>query len=111
MNWSGKRVLVTGAGGFIGRHLTERLAAIGAKTRAFVRYNSANSYGWLDRATNRADFEVVAGDLADAGSVATAARDIDVIFHLGALIAIPYSYQAPHSYVRTNIEGTLNVLQ
>ena len=111
MKWSDKRVLVTGAGGFIGSHLTERLAQLGAKTRAFVRYNSSGAWGWLDHSPLKNDFEVVLGDIRDQDTVSHAAADVDIVFHLAALIAIPYSYNAPLSYVRTNVEGTLNVLQ
>lgn len=111
MNWSDKKVLVTGAGGFIGSHLTERLVELGAKTRAFVRYSSSGSWGWLDQSPLKNDVEIVLGDIRDQDTVAHALNGVDVVFHLAALIAIPYSYQAPLSYVRTNVEGTLNVLQ
>jgi len=111
MNWSDKKVLVTGAGGFIGSHLTERLVELGAKTRAFVRYSSTGSWGWLDQSPLKNDVEVMLGDIRDQDTVAHALVGVDVVFHLAALIAIPYSYQAPLSYVRTNVEGTLNVLQ
>ena len=111
MNWSDKKVLVTGAGGFIGSHLTERLIELGAKTRAFVRYSSTGSWGWLDHSPLKNDVDVVLGDIRDQDTVVNALAGIDVVFHLAALIAIPYSYQAPLSYVRTNVEGTLNVLQ
>lgn len=111
MNWNDKKVLVTGAGGFIGSHLTERLIELGAKTRAFVRYSSTGSWGWLDESPLKNDVEVVLGDIRDQDTVSHALLDVDIVFHLAALIAIPYSYQAPLSYVRTNIEGTLNVLQ
>ena len=111
MNWAGKRVLVTGAGGFIGSHLVERLARSGAETRALVHYNAQGAAGWLDRAALRNEVEVLAGDIADRDSVRQAMTGVEVVFHLAALIAIPYSYHAPASYVRTNIEGTLNVLQ
>lgn len=111
MNWSDKKVLVTGAGGFIGSHLTERLVELGAETRAFVRYSSTGSWGWLDQSTRKNDIEVVLGDIRDQDTVIHAVAGVDIIFHLAALIAIPYSYQAPLSYVRTNVEGTLNVLQ
>jgi NAD dependent epimerase/dehydratase len=111
MNWQGKRVLVTGAGGFIGSHLTEKLVTLGAETRALVHYRSDGSWGWLDRSEHKDEVEVAAGDIRDRETVVQAARGIHVIFHLAALIAIPYSYQAPLSYVRTNIEGSLNVLQ
>jgi dTDP-glucose 4,6-dehydratase len=103
-------VLVTGAGGFIGSHLTERLAVLGATVRAFVHYNALGSWGWLDESPRKNDIEVVAGDICDYDSVLAAAEDVDFIFHLAALIGIPYSYEAPRSYVRTNVDGTLNVL-
>ncbi|HSB29547.1 MAG TPA: NAD-dependent 4,6-dehydratase LegB [Pyrinomonadaceae bacterium] len=111
MNWIGQRVLVTGAAGFIGSHLTERLVELGASTRALVHYNSAGSWGWLDESPIKDDIEVVLGDIRDRDSVDQAIANIDIVFHLAALIAIPYSYNAPLSYVRTNVEGTLNVLQ
>jgi dTDP-glucose 4,6-dehydratase len=111
MNWNGRRVLVTGAGGFIGSHLSERLTREGASVRALVHYNSAGTWGWLDGSRESADIEVVAGDVRDPDCVARALRDVETVFHLAALIAIPYSYEAPSSYVRTNVEGTLNVLQ
>jgi NAD dependent epimerase/dehydratase len=111
LNWAGKRVLVTGAGGFIGSHLVERLARSGAETRALVHYNAQGAAGWLDRAALRNEVEVLAGDIADRDSVRQAMTGVEIVFHLAALIAIPYSYHAPASYVRTNIEGTLNVLQ
>jgi dTDP-glucose 4,6-dehydratase len=111
MNWQGKRVLVTGAGGFIGSHLTERLVELGARTRGFVRYRADGSWGWLNTVACKDDVEVIAGELCDRDSVAQAMEGVEVVFHLAALIAIPYSYQTPHAYVRTNIDGTLNVLQ
>lgn len=111
MNWDAKRVLVTGAGGFIGSHLTERLVELGADVRAFVHYNALGTWGWLDHSAVREDIEVVAGDVTDRESVRQAMQGVEVAFHLAALIGIPYSYRAPASYVRTNVEGTLNVLQ
>lgn len=111
MNWVGKKVLVTGAGGFIGSHLTERLVALGANVRAFVHYNSLGSWGWLDTSSVKSQMEVVAGDISDRGSVQHAMQDREIVFHLAALIAIPYSYVAPISYVNANIIGTLNVLE
>lgn len=104
-------VVVTGAGGFIGSHLTEKLVEMGAKTRAFVHYNSSNSWGWLDESPLKGDMQVILGDVRDPDSLKRAIKGADVVFHLAALIGIPYSYHAPLSYVRTNIEGTLNVLQ
>ena len=109
--WTGRSVLVTGAGGFIGSHLTERLVALGAQVRAFVRYTSNGGWGWLDESEVKNEIEVVLGDVRDAESVQGAVDGTEVVFHLAALIAIPYSYTAPLSYVRTNVEGTLNVLQ
>ncbi len=110
MSWQGKRVLVTGAGGFIGSHLAERLVELGAQTRALVPYNALGTWGWMDQSKLAGDMEILAGDITDRDSVRRAVEDMDVVFHLAALIAIPYSYQAPAAYIRTNIEGTLNVL-
>lgn len=109
--WEGRTVLVTGAAGFIGSHLVERLVAAGASTRAFVRYNSGGRWGWLDESPAKTEIEVVLGDIRDADCVTKALAGADTVFHLAALIGIPYSYDAPLSYVRTNVEGTLNVLQ
>lgn len=106
---SGKQVLVTGAGGFIGSHLAEHLATLGCNVRAFVHYRSRNSKGWLQNTIHNIEF--VAGDIRDPLIVQEAAQDCEVIFHLAALIGIPYSYKAPDSYVGTNISGTLNILQ
>ena len=111
MSWYGKNVLVTGAGGFIGSHLTEKLTEAGANVRALVHYNSGGRQGWLDESPLQGDIEIIAGDITDAGSVTHAMSDRDVVFHLAALIAIPYSYIAPASYVQTNVVGTLNVLE
>jgi dTDP-glucose 4,6-dehydratase len=111
MNWKGTRVLVTGAGGFIGSHLTERLVEMGAQVRGFVHYNALGTRGWLDQSPLRTQVEIMAGDIGDRDSVHNAVQGVDVIFHLAALIGIPYSYHAPASYVRTNIEGTLNILR
>lgn len=110
IDWSHTTVLVTGAGGFIGSHLTERLVLLGAKTRAFVRYSSTGSWGWLDHSPHKGAVEVFPGNVEDPETVVAAMRGADVVFHLAALIAIPYSYAAPRSYVRTNVEGTNNVL-
>ncbi len=104
-------MLVTGAGGFIGSHLCERLVDLGASVRAFHEYNSLGSRGWLDESPTCGDVEAVLGDVRDDDSVSDAMKDVDVVFHLAALIAIPYSYSAPASYVETNIVGTLNVLR
>jgi NAD dependent epimerase/dehydratase len=111
LSWAGRHVLVTGAGGFIGSHLAEALAAAGARVRAMVHYNALGSGGWLDPASLPAGLELVPGDICDRDSVSQAVEGMDVVFHLAALIAIPYSYQAPASYIRTNVEGTVNVLQ
>src|SRR5688500_7762395 len=113
MNWQGRTVLVTGAAGFIGSHLVERLLTVGAKVRAFVHYNSRNHWGHLEDLLphQRQDIEVVSGDLRDPGRVDAAVEGVDVVFHLGALIAIPYSYVAPQDFVMTNVVGTLNVLE
>ena len=109
--FEGKNVLVTGAGGFIGSHLAEHLVREGANVRSLVHYNALGKRGWLDHSELAEDMDILAGDVTDRDSVRAAVKDREIIFHLGALIAIPYSYQAPHSYVRTNVEGTLNVLQ
>jgi dTDP-glucose 4,6-dehydratase len=111
LKWKNKKVLVTGAGGFIGSHLSERLVELGASVRALVHYNALGTWGWLDHSEYRNDIEVVAGDIRDRDSASQAVDGVEYIFHLAALIAIPYSYHAPLSYVRTNIEGTLNILQ
>ena len=110
-NWKGRKVLVTGGGGFIGSHLAERLAGMGADVRVLVRYTSTGRWGWLDQSPVKAELEVVLGDIRDFFSVREAMRGREVVFHLAALIGIPYSYHAPQSYLHTNIEGTLNVLQ
>jgi NAD dependent epimerase/dehydratase len=107
------RVLVTGADGFIGSHLTEALVRAGHEVRAFVLYNSFNSWGWLEDCAPdvRGGFEVLAGDVRDPYRVRTALQGCDAVLHLAALIGIPYSYQSPDTYVETNIKGTLNVVQ
>jgi NAD dependent epimerase/dehydratase len=108
----GKRVLVTGADGFIGSHLTEALVRAGVPVRAFVFYNSFNSWGWLDEASSdvREQLDVFAGDIRDQNGVRTAMRGCDVVLHLASLISIPFSYNSPQSFVDTNINGTLNVV-
>jgi NAD dependent epimerase/dehydratase len=113
LNLKGKKVLVTGADGFIGSHLVERLLEEGCTVKAFVFYNSFNSWGWLDSFTKEKlkQIEIFAGDIRDPNGVRTAVKGCDIIFHLAALIAIPYSYHSPDSYVDTNVKGTLNILQ
>ena len=106
-------ILVTGADGFIGSHLTEELVKSGARVRAFVYYNSFNSWGWLDALPKEIlnEIEVFTGDIRDPNGVREAMKGIDAVFHLAALIGIPFSYHSPDTYVDTNIKGTLNVLQ
>lgn len=113
MHLKGKKVLVTGADGFIGSHLVEALIAHGCDVRAFVYYNSFNSWGWLDSLPQPIvrGLDVFSGDIRDPNGVLEAMKGCDVVFHLAALIAIPFSYHSPDSYVDTNIKGTLNVLQ
>lgn len=108
-----KPVLITGADGFIGSHLVELAVRDGHQVRAFVYYNSFNSWGWLDRVPSdvKGQFEVIAGDIRDPHGVAAAMQGCATVLHLAALIAIPFSYDNPHSYVATNVTGTLNVLQ
>ncbi len=112
MNWNKKSALVTGAGGFIGSHLTEYLVELGANVKAFVRYNSRNDWGMLELLPKEklSQIEVIMGDLKDADAVRHAAKNVDIIFHLGSLIAIPYSYIHPRETIETNILGALNVL-
>ncbi|NMB97211.1 MAG: SDR family NAD(P)-dependent oxidoreductase [Clostridiaceae bacterium] len=113
MDLKGKKLLVTGADGFIGSHLTENLIKSGYNVRAFVYYNSFNSWGWLDHspAKIKDEIEIFQGDIRDPYRVKEAIKGCDIVFHLAALVAIPYSYYSPDSYVETNIKGTLNVLQ
>ena len=111
MNWSSKKVLVTGAGGFIGSHLAERLVELGADVSALVRYTSTGAWGWLDRSPHKDQINVILGDVRDQDAVLRMMDGVEIVFHLAALIGIPYSYHAPLSYVRTNIEGTVNILQ
>ena len=113
MNLTNKKILVTGADGFIGSHLTEELVRQGYDVRAFVYYNSFNSWGWLDSSTKqiRESLDVFSGDIRDPHGVRKAMQGCDVVLHLAALIAIPYSYHSPDTYVDTNIKGTLNVVQ
>lgn len=109
----GKRILITGSEGFIGSHLIERLLKEQCKITAFVLYNSFNSWGWLDTFPNKIlkYVEVIAGDIRDQNSVRNAMKGVEAVFHLAALIGIPYSYHSPDSYIDTNIKGTLNILQ
>lgn len=111
MEFTDKRVLVTGADGFIGSHLTEMLVRSGARVKALNFYNSFNSWGWLEDVDCLDQLEVVSGDIRDPHFASTITDGTEVVFHLAALIAIPYSYKAPHSYVATNVTGTLNLLQ
>ena len=113
MELRGKKVLVTGSDGFIGSHLTEYLVRQGIEVRAFVYYNSFNSWGWLDESSDevKRSIDVFAGDIRDPHGVRMAMQGCDAVFHLAALIAIPYSYHSPDTYVDTNIKGTLNVVQ
>lgn len=113
MNLDNKKILVTGSDGFIGSHLVEYLVRQGYDVRAFVLYNSFNSWGWLDESPReiRDSLDIFAGDIRDPNGVRTAMRGCDVVMHLAALIAIPYSYHSPDTYVDTNVKGTLNVVQ
>ncbi|MFV9566938.1 NAD-dependent 4,6-dehydratase LegB [Thermoanaerobacter mathranii] len=111
MKIEGKKVLVTGAGGFIGSHLVERLIERGAEVRAFVRYNSKNNWSWLETSPYKDEIEIYTGDIRDYDSVKDSMKGIEIVFHLAALIGIPYSYISPLAYIKTNVEGTYNVLQ
>ncbi|MFD1020655.1 NAD-dependent 4,6-dehydratase LegB [Thalassobacillus hwangdonensis] len=113
MALKGKKILVTGADGFIGSHLTEQLVKAGASVRAFVYYNSFNSWGWLDQSPEhiKKEIDIFAGDIRDPNGVRDAVKGQEVVLHLASLIAIPFSYHSPDTYVDTNIKGTLNVLQ
>lgn len=113
MELKNKKILVTGADGFIGSHMVETLIDQGYDVKAFVYYNSFNSWGWLDSFPKEklAKIEIFSGDVRDPNGVRTAMKGCDVVFHLAALIAIPYSYHSPDSYVDTNVKGTLNIIQ
>ena len=113
MNIVGKKILVTGADGFIGSHLVEHLLENGANVKAFVYYNSFNSWGWIDSfpKSKLENLEIFAGDIRDPNGVREAMKGCDIVFHLAALIAIPFSYHSPDSYVDTNVKGTLNIVQ
>jgi NAD dependent epimerase/dehydratase len=112
MNWSDKRVLITGSGGFIGSHLTEKLIELNADVKCFVKYNSRSEWGYLDTLPQEVKnhLSVFSGDLKDPDAVRSAVDDVDIIFHLGALISIPYSYVNPRDSIETNVIGTLNIL-
>jgi len=113
MDWRDKKVFVTGADGFIGSHLAERLVEVGACVRALTYYNAQNRWGWLeDLSPDVLDaIEIFPGDLRDPGTLARPTKGVDFVFHLGALVAIPYSYTAPRSYIETNVLGALNILE
>lgn len=113
MNLKGKKVLVTGSEGFIGSHLTEQLVELGAEVTALVQYNSFNNWGWIDTFSDdiKKYINVVTGDIREYDGISKVIKGQDVVFHLAALIAIPYSYLSPMAYVRTNVEGTTNVLE
>jgi len=113
MQLKDKRILITGAEGFIGSHLTERLVELGADVTALVQYNSFNNWGWIDTFDRKVKdrIKVVAGDIREYDGIKRIVKGKDVVFHLAALIAIPYSYLSPMAYVRTNVEGTTNVLE
>ena len=106
-----KKVLVTGADGFIGSHLTEALVNQGYHVKALSQYNSFNNWGWLENVNCKKDIEILTGDIRDSNYCKTISRNVEIIFHLAALIAIPFSYLAPDSYAETNIKGTLNICQ
>jgi NAD dependent epimerase/dehydratase len=106
-----EKILVTGAGGFIGSHLTEYLVEQGHRIKAFIHYNSRNFWGWLEKSKYINDIEIYSGDIRDYDSVYKSMKGIDYVFHLAALIGIPYSYYSPLAYIKTNIEGTYNILQ
>lgn len=113
MEIGNKKILITGADGFIGSHLTEELVRQGCNIRAFVLYNSFNSWGWLDHSPKeiKHNLEIFSGDIRDPHGVKEAMGDCDIVLHLAALIAIPYSYHSPATYIDTNIKGTLNIVQ
>ena len=106
-----KKMLITGAGGFIGSHLAELCVGEGYKVKAFIHYNSKNDRGWLEHSRFKDEIEFIAGDVRDYDVVYSAIKDCDTVFHLAALIGIPYSYLSPLAYIKTNVEGTYNVLQ
>lgn len=105
------KVLITGAAGFLGSHLAEKCVELGYNVKAFTHYNSKNSWGWLESSPLSKQMEIISGDIRDQDSVLSAMQGVDTVFHLAALIGIPYSYVSPLAYIRTNVEGTYNVLQ
>ena len=105
------KILVTGSAGFLGSHLTEKLVEEGHKVKALMHYDSNNNWGWLENSKYKNDIEFVVGDIRDFDSVYSAMQDVEEVFHLAALIGIPYSYLSPLAYIKTNIEGTYNVMQ
>jgi NAD dependent epimerase/dehydratase len=105
------KILVTGAAGFVGSHMVEKLVEDGHEVRAMIHYNSANNWGWLEESNVKNSIKVIAGDIRDYDSVFAAVNGVDTVFHLAALIGIPYSYISPMAYIKTNIEGTYNILQ
>ena len=113
MKLEGKKILITGAEGFIGSHLTEKLVELGADVTALVQYNSFNNWGWIDTfdKSTKENIKVISGDIREYDGMKRIIKGQDVVFHLAALIAIPYSYLSPMAYVRTNVEGTTNVLE
>ncbi|SJZ43599.1 NAD-dependent 4,6-dehydratase LegB [Selenihalanaerobacter shriftii] len=111
MDLTDKKVLITGSSGFIGSHLTEKLVKLGCNVRAFVKYNFKNDWGWLEHSEVKDEVEVYTGDIRDYDAVYDALDGVDVVFHLAALIGIPYSYKSPLAYIKTNVEGTYNILQ
>ena len=111
MNLKNKKVLVTGSSGFIGSHLTGQLVEEGCNVKAFVKYNFQNDWGWLEHSEVKEEIEVYTGDIRDYDAVSDSMKDVDIVFHLAALIGIPYSYKSPLAYIKTNVEGTYNILQ
>lgn len=111
MKLNNKKILVTGASGFIGSHLTEKLVENGCNVKAFVKYNFQNDWGWLETTEITDEIDIYTGDIRDYDVVNNAVKDVEVIFHLAALIGIPYSYISPLAYIKTNVEGTYNILQ
>ena len=106
-----KKILITGSSGFIGSHLTEKLVEEGCNVKTFVKYNFQNEWGWLENSKVKDEIEVYTGDIRDYDAVYDSMKDVDIVFHLAALIGIPYSYKSPLAYIKTNVEGTYNILQ